>query len=295
MGTLSKGLGGPPGCLVRRVKGKGYSSGSSSSLGIVSKIRLEQRKVYLRQLPRDVILGAQTLMGLLQTGKVARSHHASTISGRSWHGEWPGDLLLDARNKVLLLIAAERVGIGSAKSQLSGLDVLHTHSLPVEKIAQTLSSVSLVDTLTTALGAEIEHERCKLVDRVIDTLCSAVHNVDTIVARVLNKLLHVASETRKVGGNAGNTHNRTLGRGITPRLVVRGKDTQMATSHEIIVVQGKDRVGGVQELRVENNLDTVRRVVEELNPSDLVQNGVFVVINHVVGNDRGESMSLHGE
>lgn len=78
---------------------------------------------------------------------------------------------------------------------MPSLDILHTHSLPVEKVAESLSSVSLVDALTTALAAEVEHERGELVDRVVDALGTTVNNVDAVVAGVLNKLLHVTSET----------------------------------------------------------------------------------------------------
>jgi hypothetical protein len=52
----------------------------------------------------------------------------------------------------------------------------------------------------------------------------------------------------------------------------------MGTTNEFVVIQGKHGVGRVQELGVENNLDTVRGVVEKLYPADLVQNRVRQVI-----------------
>jgi hypothetical protein len=52
----------------------------------------------------------------------------------------------------------------------------------------------------------------------------------------------------------------------------------MSTANEIIVIKRKHRVGRVQELGMENDLDTVRGVVEELYSPDLVQNRVRQVI-----------------
>lgn len=128
--------------------------------------------------------------------------------------------MLHSRDEVVVLVTSKRVGVGSAESQLSSLDVLHAHSLPVEKIAQTLGTVSLVDALTTTLSAKVKHVRGELINRVVDALGTAVYNVDTVIARVLDELLHVASETRQVGGDAGNTHDGTLGRSVSPGLVV---------------------------------------------------------------------------
>lgn len=114
---------------------------------------------YLRKLPGNIVLGVQALATFLQTGKVSRSHHASAIPWRAGNREGSRNLLLNTRDEVLLLLVAdERVRIGTAKSQLASLDILHTHSLPVEKITKTLGSVSLVDALTSALSTEVKHE-----------------------------------------------------------------------------------------------------------------------------------------
>ena len=178
---------------------------------------------------------------------------------------------------------------------MAGLDVLHAHALPVQEIAQTLGSVSLVDTLSAALLGKLKHVLSKLVDRVIDALGATVHDIDTVVARVLNELLHVAAKSRKVGGDAWYTHNRAFCRSVTPRLIVRREDTQMGAAHKVIVVKRQHGVGRAQELGMENNLDAVRGMVEELYPADLVQNRVFMVVEHVVGNNGREPMPLHGE
>lgn len=69
----------------------------------------------------------------------------------------------------------------------------------------------------------------------------------------------------------------------------------MGTTNEVIVVERQDRVGRAQELRMEHNLDAVRGVVEELYPADLVQDGVLVIVEHVVGNNGWEPVPLHGK
>ena len=84
---------------------------------------------------------------------------------------------------------------------MARLDVLHAHALPVEQIAKSLCAVTLVDTLTLTLLCEVEHEFGKLVDTVVDTLQSAIDNVDTIILSILNQLLHVATEAGQVGGD----------------------------------------------------------------------------------------------
>jgi hypothetical protein len=46
---------------------------------------------------------------------------------------------------------------------------------------------------------------------------------------------------------------------------------------------------------VENDLDTIGGVVEELAAADLVQDGVFLVVDHVVSNNRRQVGALHGK
>jgi hypothetical protein len=69
----------------------------------------------------------------------------------------------------------------------------------------------------------------------------------------------------------------------------------MATSNEVVVIEGKDGVCGVEELRVEDNLDAIGGVVEKLHTADLVQNGVLVIVEHVMGDNWGKSVALHGK
>jgi hypothetical protein len=71
------------------------------------------------------------------------------------------------------------------------------------------------------------------------------------------------------------------------RHTVTREDSQMTTSDELLVIETKDGIVGVQEFGVEDDLDSVGTSVKELYPSDLVQNGVGGVISHVVGDDWG--------
>ena len=178
---------------------------------------------------------------------------------------------------------------------MARLDVLHAHALPVEQIAKSLCAVTLVDALTLALLCEVEHVLGKLVDAVVDTLQSTVDNVDAVVLSILNQLLHVATEAGQVGGDRWHTHDSALGGSVTPGFVVRAEDTHVGATNEVVVIDGKHGVGRAQELGVEDNLDAVRRLVEKLAASDLVENGIFAVVGHVVCNDGRKSVALHGE
>ena len=46
---------------------------------------------------------------------------------------------------------------------------------------------------------------------------------------------------------------------------------------------------------MENNLDSVRRMVKELHATQLVQDGVFGVVDHVVRDNGGKSVTFQGE
>ena len=78
----------------------------------------------------------------------------------------------------------------------------------------------------------------------------------------------------------------TFHRRVSPRLIVAWEDSQVATTYELLVVHTQDWVVAVQEVRVEDDLDAVARVVEELHALDLGQNRVVVIIRHIVRHDR---------
>ena len=80
-------------------------------------------------------------------------------------------------------------GRDAPQRQLPRLGVLEAHPLPVEKVAEALGAVALVDALATGLLAELHHLVRELIDRVLDRLCAAVDDVDAVVFRVLDELL----------------------------------------------------------------------------------------------------------
>ena len=126
---------------------------------------------------------------------------------------------------------------------MARLDILHAHALPVEQIAKSLCAVTLVDALTLALLGEVEHVLGKLVDTVVNTLQSAVNNVDAVILSVLDQLLHVATEARQVGGDRWHTHDCALSGCVAPGFVVRAEDTHVGATDEVVVVDGQHRVG----------------------------------------------------
>lgn len=69
----------------------------------------------------------------------------------------------------------------------------------------------------------------------------------------------------------------------------------MATSYKLLIVQTQDGVIGVEEFRMEDDLDTICASVEQLYPSDLIENWVIGVVCHVVGYNRGQRVSLESE
>lgn len=93
----------------------------------------------------------------------------------------------------------------------------------------------------------------------------------------------------------GSTHNCALCWSVTPRLVVRGEDAQVASTNELLVVHAEDGVVAVQEVWMENDLDAVMGVVEQLNASNLVENGIIVVIGHVVCRYGREGVALESK
>ena len=59
----------------------------------------------------------------------------------------------------------------------------------------------------------------------------------------------------------------------------------MTSAHKVVVIKAEERVGGGQELWVEDDLDTVGLAVEELTPAEAAEDWVQVIVHHVVGGD----------
>ena len=107
-------------------------------------------------------------------------------------------------------------------------------------------------------------------------------------------LRNEAPKAGEVGGDGGNAHHRALRRRVAPRLVVAGKDAQVAAADKVVVADGEEGTGGVEKLRVEDDLDAVGALVEELRPANVLQHLVAGVVLHVVGDDRGKGVPLGG-
>lgn len=114
---------------------------------------------------------------------------------------------------------------------------------PVEKIAEALRAIALYDALATAESREVVHVLGELLHSGLETDVAPVDDVDAVAHRISYVLLHEAPEARQVRGDARYAHYRALGRRVTPRLVVRREDAQVATPHEFLVVEAEQRIG----------------------------------------------------
>ena len=132
----------------------------------------------------------------------------------------------------------------------------------------------------------------ELGDGVFYRLRTTVDDVATLVLRTFDEVLHEATETREVGGDRGDTHYGTFSGSVTPRFVVTRENTQMASTNELFIVQTKNRVVGVEEIWVEDNLDTVVLRVKQLDTTNLVENRVASIVSHVVSRHRRERVAL---
>lgn len=278
----------------KREEGKGRGE-KKDKKGKTKGGQKKKKKGHSRQLPRNIILRTQPLPPLLQTPKIPRRHHPRPIPRRSRYTKRSRDLDIAPRKHILPLIALKTSGVRSPQRKLSSLDVLHPHPLPIEQIAEALRAVALVDALAARFGGELGHEVRELVDGVVDAFGAAVDDVDAVVGGVLDQLLHVAAEARQVRRDGRHAHDGALGGGVAPGLVVGREDAEVGAAHELVVVEGQHRVGGIQKLGVEDDLDAVGRVVEELHAPDLVEDRVLGVVGHVVRDDGGQAVALHGE
>jgi hypothetical protein len=66
------------------------------------------------------------------------------------------------------------------------------------------------------------------------------------------------------------TYDSALRRSVTPRLVVTRENTHVAASDEFLVIETENRIIGIEEIGMENDLDTIRLAVEQLHTTDLV-------------------------
>jgi len=92
-----------------------------------------------------------------------------------------------------------------------------------------------------------------------------------------------------------STHDCAFCWGITPRFVVAGKYTKMAATNKFFVIKTKDGVVRVQEIRMEHNLYAIVVVVEELHPTDLIENRIVEIVSHIVRRDWRKSVPFQSQ
>ncbi|KAH3664964.1 hypothetical protein OGATHE_003779 [Ogataea polymorpha] len=66
----------------------------------------------------------------------------------------------------------------------------------------------------------------------------------------------------------------------------------MTASDELVIVQRKNRVAGVEEFRVEDDFHAILAGVEQMALADLVEDRVVCVIHHVVGHNWRQRVSF---
>jgi hypothetical protein len=66
----------------------------------------------------------------------------------------------------------------------------------------------------------------------------------------------------------------------------------MTSSNKLFIVHPQDRVVGVQEFGVEDDLDPIVLLVEQLSPPDLVQDRIVCIVLHVVSGNGGQRVPL---
>lgn len=69
----------------------------------------------------------------------------------------------------------------------------------------------------------------------------------------------------------------------------------MAAPDEFLIIEPKNWVIGVEEVRVEDDLDTVVVTIEQLNASDLVQDRVRRIVRHIVSRDWRQGVTFQSE
>ena len=95
-------------------------------------------------------------------------------------------------------------------------------------------------------------------------------------------LLDEAAEAGEVGGDAGDTHDGTLGGGVAPGLVVGREHAHVAASDELFVVETNQRIVTVQKVRMEDDFYSVLWIIEHVASLQRLNDWVFVIFNYIV-------------
>lgn len=60
----------------------------------------------------------------------------------------------------------------------------------------------------------------------------------------------------------------------------------MASTHKLMIIEGKDGGGGAEELGMVNDLDALLRLVEQVDPTNVLEDLIPLRLNHVVRHNR---------
>jgi hypothetical protein len=91
-----------------------------------------------------------------------------------------------------------------------------------------------------------------------------------------------------------HTYHSALGRSVAPWLIVTRENTHMTTPHKFLIVQTKDWVVRIQEVRMENDFHTIVMLIVKLHPPYLAQDRVIRVIHHVMRHHRWKGVPFQG-
>ena len=167
---------------------------------------------------------------------------------------------------------------GSVESEVSGLCVVDSQLLPVEQLGESLRPVPHDDSLPPRQLAEVEHDLCQVRNALLHRAEPSVHHVYPVTLRLDHVLLYEAAEAREVGSDGGDPHDGALGRGVAPRLVVAWEHSQVTATDKLLVTETQQGIVVIEELWVEDNLDSVLWIVEQVTSLKGRHHGVLVIV-----------------
>ena len=132
--------------------------------------------------------------------------------------------------------------------------VVNPQRFPIQHIAESFCTIPLNDSLPAIQPYEVKHVFGQLSNGFVQANFTPINNVDAVGLWITDLIPHEAAKAWKVGGDAGDTHDGTFGGGVSPRFVVAWKYSQVATPNEILVIQAKEWIGGIQKFGMKYNL-----------------------------------------
>lgn len=107
--------------------------------------------------------------------------------------------------------------------QLSSTRVIQMKTLPIQKLAESLRSVSLDNSLSSCETTEAKHVLRKFINWFFGRFEASIHQINTIWGWICHVFRHESTETWQIGGHRRDSHHGTLSRCVAPRLVIGRK------------------------------------------------------------------------